>query len=241
MSEPVSLTVENRFQGPAGMGNGGYVSGLVAETIDGPARVRLLAPTPLDGPLQLVATPDGVRLMDGETVLVEGQALATPLDLDPPAPPSLATIEEARQRFPTADQHMAPKCFVCGPERDPNEALHLITGQHPETHLAADRWSPRADLAGDDGLVSTRYLWAALDCPSYFATGLIDLPALLAGIEGEVRRRPSPGETLTVTGWPLGQEGRKYHSASVIHDESGAVIAMARALWVVPKGLAKTG
>ena len=238
MSEAVSARVENRFRGPAGMGNGGYVSGLVAEAIGGPASFRLFAPTPLDRPLRLVRDAAGARLMDGETMLVEGRPLDAPLDLDPPAPPRDRAIEEARACFPTVDQHMAPECFVCGPLRDPDDALRLLTGCHPETRLAADRWTPRPDLAADDGLVATRYLWAALDCPSYFATGLIDVTALLAGIEGAVSRRPEPGEELTVTGWPLGQEGRKYRSASVVHDADGTVVAMARALWVVPKNLA---
>ncbi|WP_343344186.1 hypothetical protein WJT74_09660 [Sphingomicrobium sp. XHP0239] len=236
MSQAVSLTIEKRFQGPAGMGNGGYVSGRVAEAIGDPARIRLLAPTPLDTPLTIETDGDGARLMQGERVLVEGQRLEAPLDLDPPAPPGAADIERARERFPTIAQHMAPDCFVCGPRRDPEEALHLLTGRDPDTQLAADAWVPADDLAAPGGRVATRYLWAALDCPSYFATGLVDVPALLAGIEGEVRRHPEPGERLTVTGWPLGQDGRKYRSASVIHDADGDILALARALWIVPKG-----
>ena len=239
MSKAVSLIVEKRFQGPEGMGNGGYVSGLVAEAVGGPAKIRLLAPTPLDRELRLVQDADAqvVRLRDGDTVLVEGEALGKPLDLDPiPTPPGDEAIREARANFPTRAQHMAVDCFVCGPDRDPAEALRLLTGRHSDTHLAADHWVPDGSLADADGLIATRYVWAALDCPSYFATGLVDTPALLAGIAGRVVRRPAPGERLTVTGWPLERDGRKHHSGSVIHDADGQAIAMARALWIEPKG-----
>ncbi|MCM8557822.1 hypothetical protein [Sphingomicrobium sediminis] len=232
-SDPI--IVDSRFQGPDGMGNGGYVSGLVAEAIGGPAKIRLKAPTPLDIPLTLVRDGSGARLMDGDRLLVEGEPLGKPLDLDPlPSPPGAEAIEAARGSFPTVDQHMAPNCFVCGPKRDPDDALHLLTGCDPATHLAADHWVPRPDLADDDGLVAVRYFCAALDCPSYFATGLIDIPALLAGFAPRIERRPQPGEKLTVTGWPIMRDGRKFHSGSVIHDEAGIPIAMARAFWVAP-------
>ena len=237
MPEAVSIIVEKRFRGPEGMGNGGYVSGIVAEAIGSAARIRLHAPTPLDRSLQLVREEEGARLMDGETLLVEGAPLDRPLGIaNLPAPPTDDAIDAARAHFPTCEQHMAPRCFVCGPERDPTEALRLLTGYDPATGLAADRWVPAADLAAADGLVAMRYVWAALDCPSYFATGLIDVPALLAGIEAEVIRRPAPGERLTVTGWSRGQEGRKYRTASVIHGAADDIVAHARALWVVPRG-----
>ncbi|MCJ8190917.1 hypothetical protein [Sphingomicrobium aestuariivivum] len=231
-SDPI--IIDSRFRGPDGMGNGGYVSGVVAEAVGGPAaKVRLHAPTPLDRALQLVRDASGARLMDGDRLLVEAEALGKPLDLDPmPSPPGDEAIARAKAHFPTAEQHMAPRCFVCGPLRDPEEALHLITGHDAASGLAADRWVPRGDLGGANGLVATRYVWAALDCPSYFATGLVDTPALLAGIAAQVQRRPAPGEALTVTGWSLEADGRKLHSGSVIHDESGHAIAMARALWI---------
>ncbi|MCJ7421418.1 hypothetical protein [Sphingomicrobium astaxanthinifaciens] len=228
------VIVDNRFRGPDGMGNGGYVSGLVAEAVGGrAAKIRLHAPTPLDREIALMRDDKGARLVDGDTLLVEGEPLGKPLDLDPiPAPPDDAAIAAARARFPTPAQHMAPRCFVCGPLRDPAEALHLITGHDEQSGLAADRWTPRADLADADGLVATRYVWAALDCPSYFATGLVDTPALLAGLAARVERRPAPGERLTVTGWPLEADGRKLDSGSVIHDAERRVVAIARALWI---------
>ncbi len=234
MTHSDPIIIDSRFRGPDGMGNGGYVSGLVAEAVGGNAtKVRLHAPTPLDREIRLVRGDVGARLVDGETLLVEGELLGKPLDLDPmPAPPAAAAIAAAKAAFPAPEVHMAPRCFVCGPLRDPEEALHLLTGYDAKARVAADQWVPRADLAGDDGLVATRYVWAALDCPSYFATGLTDTPALLAGMAARVERRPAPGERLTVTGWPIEADGRKLHSGSVIHDMEGRAIGMARALWI---------
>ena len=45
------IQVHRRFRGPPSSANGGYVAGLVAEWIEGPAQVDLLAPIPLEVPL----------------------------------------------------------------------------------------------------------------------------------------------------------------------------------------------
>ena len=67
-----TVTIASRFNGPADSGNGGYSCGLLAAFIDGPARVRLHAPPPLDTPLAVVRHADGrVDMRDGDTVVVE--------------------------------------------------------------------------------------------------------------------------------------------------------------------------
>ena len=38
------LTIPSRFNGPAGVGNGGYVCGRIAAYVDGPATVTLRRP-----------------------------------------------------------------------------------------------------------------------------------------------------------------------------------------------------
>ena len=45
------IQVHRRFRGPPSSANGGYVAGLLAEWIEGPAQVDLLAPIPLEFPL----------------------------------------------------------------------------------------------------------------------------------------------------------------------------------------------
>jgi hypothetical protein len=49
-----TLTIEGRFNGPEGSGNGGYTCGLLARELDGEAEVTLRRPPPLDRPLVLV-------------------------------------------------------------------------------------------------------------------------------------------------------------------------------------------
>lgn len=232
MTAVVPIIVPSRFCGPPGMGNGGYVCGIVAETINGPAQVRLRLPTPLETPLQIESDGNLASLFEGERLLAEAERLASPLNLEPPSRPTAADIDAARPYFPTRDKHMASNCFVCGNARDPADALCLFTGRHPDTGHAMARWSPAADLADKDGLVAPRYIWAALDCPSYFTLDQHSRVALLAGLEAEISRRPAPGEDLTVTGWTLAHDGRKHHSASVIHDAGCHAIAVAKALWV---------
>ncbi|WP_265569808.1 hypothetical protein [Sphingomicrobium nitratireducens] len=227
------IRVSRRFTGPDGIGNGGYVAGLVSEAVGGPTKCRLHAPTPLETDLHLEVEDGIARLLKDGRVLVEAEPLGKPLDLDPiPAKPTEEEIEVASGRFPGADEHMAPNCFVCGIDRDPEDALCIFAGESTHRDVSVADWVPNEDLAGSDGHVRTRYVYAALDCPTYFALGRTHRTALLAGFAVRIERPIAPGEKLTVTAWPLEHEGRKYHAGSVIHDEAGHAIALARALWI---------
>src|SRR2546423_1845323 len=53
------LTIPSRFNGPAGVGNGGYVCGPIAAYVDGPATVTLRRPPPLDTPMEVERDGDG--------------------------------------------------------------------------------------------------------------------------------------------------------------------------------------
>ena len=35
--------------------------------------------------------------------------------------------------------------------------------------MVATTWTPTPDTADDDGLVRPEFIWAVLDCPTYFA------------------------------------------------------------------------
>ena len=103
--------VSDRRAGPPGCGNGGWVSGLLAERLDdlapgegGPTTVtvRLTAPTPLEQPLRWevdgsVDDPGAVavHLLHEETLLGTARRARAP-ELDVPAPVSL---EEALEAF----------------------------------------------------------------------------------------------------------------------------------------------
>ena len=58
------VQVHRRFCGPPTSGNGGYVAGLAAEWIEGPAQVDLLAPIPLEIPLHRRRDDADVMLFD---------------------------------------------------------------------------------------------------------------------------------------------------------------------------------
>ena len=82
------VLIPARFNGPPTSGNGGYSCGLVARFIDGPARVRLHSPPPLDEPLDLRVLDEGaVELTQGDTLVASGWPAT--LSLEIPAAPSL--------------------------------------------------------------------------------------------------------------------------------------------------------
>jgi acyl-CoA thioesterase FadM len=96
----------------------------------------------------------------------------------------------------------------------------------------AATWRPSDDLADEDGLVRTEYLWAALDCPGYFAVEQQAGLAVLGSLAVAQHRPVRAGETLIVTGWPIASEGRKHRVGTALHDSSGQLAAAAIATWV---------
>ena len=224
--------VLRRFRGPPTSGNGGYVAGLAAEWIEGPAEVMLLAPIPLEVPLHRHREDMEITLSDSGGTYVRARPLGQPVELDIPASPDESEIEAAAAAFPGPGGHPIPGCFVCGTERSPGDGLCLYAGESPHRDVAVAEWVPDEDLAGDDGHVAERFIWAALDCPSYFGLGEPRPLALLARMTASIERPVIPGERLRVTGWEVEREGRKHHAATVIHDEAGEVVALARNLWI---------
>ena len=224
--------VLRRFRGPPTSGNGGYVCGLAAEWIDGPAEVRLLAPIPLETPLHRRRDDGDVTLSDSGTVYATARPLGERPDIDVPVPPDEAELDAAALAYPGPGGHPIPGCFVCGTERAPGDGLCLFAGESPHRDVAIAEWVPGEEYAGEDGHVAERFIWAALDCPSYFGLGEPRPLALLARMAARIDRPIAPGERLRVTGWALEREGRKHHAATAIHDEAGELVALSRNLWI---------
>ncbi|HET9354216.1 MAG TPA: hypothetical protein VFO32_09495, partial [Sphingomicrobium sp.] len=111
------VEIHRRFRGPPTSGNGGYVAGVVAEWIDGPAQVDLLAPIPLEVPLHRRRDDADVMLFDAARNYAHGRPLDGPLDVELPAPPGEDELEAAAMSFPGSSGHPIPGCFVCGTER----------------------------------------------------------------------------------------------------------------------------
>ena len=224
------FVIGRRFHGPPDSGNGGYVAGLVAQALGGSGcTVTLHRPPPLDRPLELRPTPQGAALLDGEELI----ASATPaeLDLDTPAPPSLDEARAAEQRYVGFHRHRFPACFVCGPQRAEGDGLRIFPGEIDRGRVVAS-WMPGADLVADDGTVRTEFIWAALDCPGYFAVEEAAALALLGRMTAVVERPARVGEALIVAGWQIESQGRKHHVGTALHDAAGRLIARARSTWI---------
>lgn len=236
----MTLTLAHRFHGPPGSANGGYASGRVAALVELPdvadaaVEVTLRAPPPLDTPLR-VEEGEVVRLWDGETLVAEGRPGTLSLaDLDPPGPIDLATARERSRHYTGFDVHGFPTCFTCGPRREPGDGMRVFAGRiEPGTPVAAP-WDPPADLF-EDGALPEVFVWAALDCPGYFAVAERGEAAVLGRITGRVLDTPHPGETCIVQAWPLGREGRKLHAGTVAHGADGRVLGASRHTWILLK------
>jgi hypothetical protein len=223
-----SIIVAERFNGPPKSGNGGYVCGLAARFIDGPAEATLRAPPPLNARLAVEREGVDVILRHGAQEIARARS-ASPQAFSP-ASPGRAHAERAALGYRGQDRHIFPTCFVCGPEHE--TGLHIFAGPAGDALVAAP-WIPRSDLAAADGLVAEEFLWAALDCPSYWALPQSGtLTAVLARLTAAIEKRPAPGDALVVAAWPMGADGRKHRAASAIYDEHGVVLARAEALWI---------
>lgn len=227
------IVISSRFNGPPDSGNGGYSCGVLAAFIEGPARVRLHVPPPLDTPLDVrPGEGEGVAMVDGDRLV--GTAVPSPLELEVPPAPSLAEAEDARHRYPCYSGHVFPTCFVCGPGRPEGDGLELYPGPVTDWSLLACSWRPAPDLLDGNGFVRPEIVWSALDCPGYFAClGERPEPAVLGELHAE-RLAPVPGDgALVVYAWPLGREGRKCYAGSAIARPGGEVLARARSTWIL--------
>ncbi|WAL69533.1 hypothetical protein ORV05_17730 [Amycolatopsis cynarae] len=237
MSEHV--VIDPRFNGPATSGHGGYVAGLLARAVDGPAEVTLRRPPPLGVPLRLARAEDGsVALTDDSGLIGEARAAgAEPVAV--PEPPELELAAKCGEASPlrSAARHPFPTCFACGCGREPGDGLRIIPGPVPGTDLVADVWTPAPDLAGADGAVTPEFVWAALDCPSGLAAMLLDgLPSMLLGRMSSWLLAPVPaGEPVVCAGWLSGHEGRKYFGGSALYSADGTLLAHSSALWIAPR------
>jgi hypothetical protein len=230
-----SISIERRFCGPPTSGNGGFVCGRVAELISGVAEVTLRAPPPLDEALDLTRRQDGrVELTRAGSLLAEGRAIDS-IDLDLPAPVSLHEASAASANFIGWKQHPYPTCFVCGTVRPLADGLGLHPGAVGERKLVAAPWTPGLDLCQPDGTLHPRFVWAALDCPSWFGhASFVDAPPaiLLGRLAVQIEQLPRGGEPHVVLGWSLRVEGRRILCAAALHDAAGRYLARSVATWI---------
>jgi hypothetical protein len=214
----VEIVIDRRFRGPEGSANGGYACGLIARAVDGPAVVTLRAPPPLEVPLRIA---DG-KVWDGDALVAE--VAPAQVELDPLPPPSWDTAVGAQ----TLDRESPfPDCFVCGYGRG-DDALHIHPGPIAPGVVAAP-WVPGDDTVGEE------FVWAALDCPGAYATGVLGRGTVVLGrLAARVDRVPEPGERCVSVGWSLGAEGRKHHAGTALY-AGQELLGVAQAVWIEPR------
>jgi hypothetical protein len=251
----MGFVVPSRFCGPPESGNGGWVSGHVAALLqpgpDESVTVRLRTPPPLDRELQVVrGEVDGRRTLvvdDGAHPVAEA---TTGSALEPdgiPAPVSFADATVAGEGYEGLAEHPFPTCFSCGTAREPGDGLRLQPGRVAggDGEYAA-AWVPAAD-------VDLETVWAALDCPGGWASGIAGRPMVLGTMTAQVASLPTPGEEHVVMAWQRGDEGRgtagrtapsrKYLSGTALYAADGRLLAQAEATWIAidPKAVRPAG
>ncbi len=223
----MTITFDPRFRGPLASANGGYACGRLAEFVPGEVvEVTLRLPPPLARPLEVRTEGELTVLCDGDAVVAEGRAAT--LDVQPPAPVSVVEAEAARERFVRSWTPDFRECFVCG-ERPDGDGLGIrvgsVAGREP---LHAAPWTVTESRP--------EIVWAAIDCPGAFAVGTEGRGDVVLGrMTARVARVPDAGERCVVTSWPLGEDGRKLSAGTALFAEDGALLALARQVWILPR------
>lgn len=229
----ITTSIAKRYCGPPQSGNGGYSCGLLGKQIEGPSKVRLHVPPPLDSDLTIEKNAGSWLLKQGEQLI--GTAMAAQLDIVPPQPPSLEQARAARKNYRGFGEHSFPHCFVCGTGREQGDGLRLFTANISGEDMVACDWEPTADLPDSNGQVKVEFIWSALDCPSYFALNIPvdpDAVCLLGEMTASIDK-PVPGDQpLIVYAWKRSIEGRKHYSAAALCTAQGEVLARAEHLWI---------
>ncbi len=219
------------------MGNGGYVCGTLANYTKEDVIVSLRAPAPLDIALDVVTDGGTTQLMQGETVVATAEPAPDAISPEVPAIPRLSAAKTASKSFFIDPEEMYRQCFVCGKDRG-DDALHIHAG--PVTghdKLVAAPWTADRDYGGDDGFIRSEIIWAALDCPGYFACSTGER-SLLARMQMKQFEQAEAGVQYRVIGWDMGDGsklGRKRTAGTAIIAPDDSVVASARQIWIVLK------
>lgn len=235
----MQIEVAGGFAGPPTMGHGGYVAGLFATRTKGAVQVTLKRPTPLDVPLELETVDEeeqrfALRAAGTDDVIAESEP--STLEIDVPEPP---TTDAARAAEPGSPSHydgrgVHPTCFGCGLQRPGGDGLRIAVGplEVAGRRQVAAVWTPPAEYAGPDGIVDPQWVLAALDCPGAFAFIVNGTRAgLLGRIVFDQYADVHAGEEHIVTGWEIGQDGRKLLAGTAMFTAGGELVAAAKATW----------
>lgn len=237
----MQIEVASAYAGPPLMGHGGYVAGLFASRTKGSVQVTLRRPTPVDTPLELEALDaDAPRLVlrHGDVVVAESEPATLEIDVPAPPTPDAARAAEANSPSRYNGTGVHPTCFGCGVNPPGGGGLRIAAGPVEVDGVAqvAAVWTPGEEYAGPDGNVDPQWVLAALDCPGAFAFIAYGIGAGLLGRivfeqYGDVRAT----DEHVVTGWQIGQDGRKLLAGTALFTGGGDLLAAAKATWFQPQ------
>jgi hypothetical protein len=173
-------------------------------------------------------------MLDGDALIAEAEPGAE-IGLEVPGRVSLDEAHAAAGRYRGSTDGLFSHCFVCGPAR--GDALGVFAGEVEGRELVASPWTPPAWTADDGGRVRPEFLWAVMDCPTYFAVyrdGGLPM-SFLARMAARTAAPVTAGEEHVVIAWPISAEGRKRHAGAAVLSADGEVRAVARALMIEPR------
>lgn len=221
----VEIVLPHRYRGPLTSANGGYACGRLAAFVDADeVEVTLRVPPPLDRPLTVERETCRALLLDGDVLVAE--ARPSSVEVEPPAPVSLADAEAARERHVRDWSPDFGECYVCGVREDGLEIrVGQVAGREP-LHAAPVVLRE----AGPE------FVWAAVDCPGAYAVGADGRGDIVLGrMTARVDRVPEAGEECVAAAWPLGEDGRKLYAGTALFTPQGELLALARQTWIVPR------
>jgi hypothetical protein len=228
-----TVSVPRRFNGPLESGHGGYSSAVIARFVEGPAEVTLRNPVPLDTPLEVKGEDGSVRVVDDETLVAEASPIPE-LELEVPEPVGVEDAWAAKARYRGATDDLFSHCFVCGRARE--DALGVFAGTVEGRSLVASPWTPPPWTAGESGEVMPEFIWAVMDCPTYFAVYPDRRPlSFLGRMTARLDAPVAAGEEHVVIAWPISADGRKHQAGAAVLSAEGEVLAVARVLMIEPR------
>ena len=189
---------------------------------------------PLDAPLEVRREDDGsVKVLDSETLVAQCSPIPE-LELEVPAPVSIEEARLAKGRYRGSTDDLFSHCFVCGRARD--DALGVFAGAVEGRDLVASPWTPPDWTADDAGRALPEFVWAVMDCPTYFAIYREGRPlSFLGRMTARIDAPVIAGDEHVVIAWPISADGRKHQAGSAVLSADGDVLATARVLMIEPR------
>lgn len=208
---------------------------MFAGLLGGAAAVSLRRPVPVDRPLDVLREGKGsVDVLDGDVLIAEARSAAE-VEVELPAPVRPQEARLAATRYRGLCDGLFSRCFVCGRMRE--DAFGVFAGAVEGRELVASPWTPPSWTADADGRVLPEFVWAVLDCPTYFAlymSGELRI-SMLARLTARIDAPVVSEEEHVVIAWPIEVDGRKRHAGSAVLSANGEALAVARALLIEPR------